>query len=311
MDKYKQLLIDTWEQIRVGNEKDYRFGVDVTGYRKEAHIPYIPDYDPMHMMNLYYPSDWKIEDGTLPVIIYIHGGGYLYGMVDDSERYLGYLASQGFAVMAMNYRLLHYSDMRGIIQEIFTSLHWLAKYGPKRGFDMKKVCVNGDSAGGHLTELVTCIAQQKALQDIYGVEPLPFKISATALSCPCCEMDKLFLVGGPEEETGQGTAKAYMDMFLGKEGIKAAWNGHMSLSEVITDEPLPPLLIIGAESESVHEHTNYLLDILEKHGQKYETMIWKDEDGLHLQHVFNVSHWEWYESIETNQRMLSFFRKHI
>lgn len=311
MDKYKKLLIDTWDHIKVDNDQNYRYGVDPTGYRKEAHIPYIPDYNPMHHMNLYYPENYQVDNGLLPVIIYIHGGGYLYGMVDDSERYLGYLASQGFAVMAMNYRLLQYSDMRGIIQDIFASLRWLSAYGPKRGFDLNRVCVNGDSAGGHLTELVTCIAQQEELQNIYGVEALPFSIRATAVSCPVSELNLLYLVGSPETESGEGTRKAYMDMFLGTEGASAPWAGHMSLSEVITEQPLPPLLIIGAESESVHAHTEYLIRTLDAKGQKYETMIWKDEDGLHLQHVFNISHWEWLESIETNQRMLAFFREHL
>ena len=311
MDKYKKLLVDTWNAIKETNDKDYRYGVDPAGYRKEAHIPYIPDYNPMHVMNLYYPDPYQVEDGPLPVIVYIHGGGYLYGVVDDSERYLGYLASQGFAVMAMNYRLLPYNDMQGIIQDIYASLHWLAAYGPKRGFDLTRVCVNGDSAGGHLTELVTCISMQEELQKIYGVEALPYTIRATALSCPTSEMDKLYLVGGPETESGQGTCKAYMEMFLGEQGEAAPWAEYMSLSEVITKQPLPPLLIIGAESESVHAHTEFLIQTLRKEGQDYETMIWKDEDGLHLQHVFNISHWEWLESIETNQRMLKFFREHV
>ena len=93
MDQLKQEICDFWESVRVNNEKDRKYGVDSTGWRKEAHIPYIADYHPMHVLNLYYPEHWNGAD-PLPVIIDIHGGGWAYGPVDDSERYLGWLASQ-------------------------------------------------------------------------------------------------------------------------------------------------------------------------------------------------------------------------
>ena len=46
MDEWKQKLIDFWENIRINNAKGERFQVDLSGWRKESHIPYTGDYHP-------------------------------------------------------------------------------------------------------------------------------------------------------------------------------------------------------------------------------------------------------------------------
>jgi acetyl esterase/lipase len=100
-------------------------------------------------------------------------------------------------------------------------------------------------------------------------------------------------------------------MMLGEQGDKAPWKGKMSLSETMRGIKLPPLLLIGSETESLYEQAQLLLQALEKEGQEYETLIWKKEEAVHLQHVFNISHWEWRESLISNRRMLEFFDKAV
>ncbi|MCR4793388.1 MAG: alpha/beta hydrolase [Lachnospiraceae bacterium] len=304
---YRQYLCEYWDRISKGNEADYPNGVDPKGYRGEKHIPYLGDYDPDHMLNLYYPEDYDPSSGSIPSVIYIHGGGWMYGSADISERYLGFLASRGFAVMAMNYRLLQRADLREIIADIFDAMHWLGKYGPARGFDLGKVLVCGDSAGGHLSILTTCISLSSELQGIYGVKELPYKISAVSVSSPVTETSKLYISDMEGTPNGEGTAKAYLDMMLGAKGDSAPWNGHMAASETMPGLEMPPFYIIDSEMDSLSMHTGYLLDTMEKNGFTYEKIFWTASDGIHLQHVFNISHWEWKESREANEGMLDFF----
>ena len=191
---YRQFLIENWDAIDKANAADYPNGVDSTGYRAEKHIAYLGDYDPAHMLNLYYPEDFK-ADKKIPTVIYIHGGGWMYGNADISERYLGFLASCGYAVMAMNYTLLQNGNLSVIVKEIYSAMHWLEKYGPARGFDLGKVLVCGDSAGGHLSVLTTCISLSEKLQEIYGVKAPSYKISAVSVSSPVVETSKLYING--------------------------------------------------------------------------------------------------------------------
>ena len=310
---YRQYLIDYWDAIAKGNAADYPNGVDPSGFRAEKHIAYLGDYDPAHMLNLYYPADFKAENGSLPTVIYIHGGGWMYGTVDISERYLGYLASKGFAVMGMNYRLLQETDLGlgAIVSDIFAALEWLDRYGKGRGFDLGKVLVCGDSAGGHLSILTTCITLSPELQKIYSVGKPSFEISAVSVSSPVTETGELYISDRPATPNGEGSAKAYRDMMLGKDGEDAPWNGHMAASETVPGLKLPPIQIIDSENDSLRIQTVYLKEVLDKHGFYHEDMYWTAEEGIHLLHVFNISHWEWKESIEANDGMLEFFRRVI
>ncbi len=307
---YRQYLIDNWNMIDKANAEDYKNGVDSVGFRAEKHIAYMGDYDPAHMLNLYYPEDFK-GDSKLPSVIYIHGGGWMYGSADISERYLGYLASCGYAVMAMNYTLLQNGDLSVIIKEIFSAMHWLEKYGPARGFDLSKVLVCGDSAGGHLSILTTCITLSENLRKIYGVEALSYKVSAVSVSSPVVETSKLYINGEEGTDLGEGTAKAYVDMMLGEKAENAPWNGHMAASETVPGLELPPVYIIDSEMDSLNAHTGYLKEILDANSCNHEDIYWTKEEGIHLLHVFNISHPEWKESIEANKGMLDFFERTV
>lgn len=101
----------------------------------------------MHTLNLYRPLG---ADGSLPVIVDIHGGGWMYGDRELNQAYCMYLASQGWAVMGMSYRLLPEVDLREQIQDVFASFHWLERHAGTYGLDLDRLCLTGDSAGGHL-----------------------------------------------------------------------------------------------------------------------------------------------------------------
>lgn len=307
---YRKILVDFWETIEE-NSKGRTDTVKPSGFRVEKHVPYIMDYNVDHMMNLYYPENFNGE-GKLPTIINIHGGGWCFSHIDDSENYMAALATEGYAVMGMGYRLLQTTDLQGIVSDIFDSLHWLEKYGPMRGFDLDKVLLTGDSAGGHLALLTACIMQSEELCKAYSVEPVSFKLSAVSVCCPCPITDKLYILEGEDTDVGRGTAKAYIDMFLGKQGENAPWNGHISFSDTIKDaEPdkkgFPPVFLIASENDFLHFQSLLLKDVLEENGLEYKMLKWKKEDGVHLYHVFNIEHWEWYESKISNRSMLEYF----
>ena len=308
---YRQYLIEYWDAIDKANAADYPNGVDPEGYRCEKHIAYMGDYDPAHMLNLYYPADFCGKEGSLPSIIYIHGGGWMYGSADISDRYLGYLASRGFAVMAMNYRLLQQGDLQEMMSDISGAMDWLGKYGPVRGFDLSRVLVCGDSAGGHLSILTTCLSRSEELRKIYNVGKFPFEISAVSVSSPVAETGRLYIAASEDTELGKGTAAAYVDMMLGKQGLSAPWKGHTAASEIIPGIKMPPVHIIDSENDALAAHTGYLREVLDSNGIPYELFYKSKEEGIHLLHVFNISHWEWHESIEANESMLAFFRKVI
>ncbi len=313
MDNYEKQLFEFWDNVKTGNAAADIYNPDSTGWKKESHIPYEGDYDPWHVLNLYYPKDY---DGShkLKTVIYIHGGGWLYGTVDLSERYLGWIASQGYAVMGMNYHLLQDTDLQGIVHDIYGAIFWLAHHGKDRGFDLDNILITGDSAGGHLTNLVACIENSEKLQRAYGVEGQELKIKALCVCSPCADINHLYINGDPETEEGEGTAAAYKRLLLGIQGEKAPWYGLMGIDETIAaldtaPEDMPPMMLIETERDSLYIQSDFLIKQLDKAGWPHETLMWDYLEARHLQHVFNISHWEWRESLISNKKMLEFFER--
>lgn len=306
----KFLLKNIWKLCKKADDERISRQMPVSGARWESDITYKENSGAMQNLNLYYPKNYDYEkDGKLPVIIDIHGGGWMHGDKELNQHYCEYLASLGNCVMGMSYRLLPNTDLQGMIQDIFESIHWLEQHGEMRGFDLSKVLLTGDSAGGHLTSLVLCIQQSEKLQKIYGVTPVRFDFSAAAICNGVCEMHNIYCF---TKGLCKKLDREMNRMFLGKSGKRAAWKDYMSFSQVISEaEKLPPVLVISSESDPLYEQTQWLVDNLKKHNCEYETLIWKKEDGVHLGHVFQVAHWEWAESKITNNKMLEFFQRMV
>lgn len=310
MSLLRYIMKKAWKGLEKSDADRIGKQPPVPGSRMESCIPYAADMHPMHQLNLYYPQGYCADtDGKLPVIIDIHGGGLMYGDKELNQRYCEYLASQRFCVMGMSYRLLPDTDLQGMVQDVFESIHWLEHYGEKRGFDLENVFLTGDSAGGHLASLVMCIQYSERLQQIYGVKPFAFDFKAVAISNGVCEIQNYFSYS---KALNQRIDRELVSMILGKAGEQAAWRSYFNFSQALAEvETIPPVLVIGAENDSFYHHTLKLLENLGKREYAMEKLIWGKEAGPHLGHVFQVSHWEWLESRETNNKMLEFFRGHM
>lgn len=264
----------------------------------ETEYRYEQSADPQQTLNLYYPA--KRRNATMPTVIDIHGGGWFYGDRNLNRNYCRYLASQGYAVMGMGYRLLPDVDLRGQIQDIFASLRWLSHFGPQRGFDLDHVLLTGDSAGGHLASLVACIQQSAELQELFGVSRVNFNFTLVALVCPVAEPSKLPEAAGDMSDM----AAFYLDKLSGGDQALA---DHLNFSQVVKGLDLPPFMLIGGQNDSFYLQSQALLKVFDANHVTYTTKLWPASAEPHLKHVFNVQHWEWPESIETNLEMLRTF----
>lgn len=85
-----------------------------------------------------------------PVVMLIHGGGWVVGTKENySLGVLPYL-QMGFAVLNVEYRLAKISPAPAAVDDCLCALHWIGRNAKKYNFDLSKVVVTGASAGGHL-----------------------------------------------------------------------------------------------------------------------------------------------------------------
>ena len=89
--------------------------------------------------------------GPLPMLLYIHGGGWVGGTKEAAMlRLLPYL-EMGFAVVNVEYRLARVALAPAAVEDGRCALRWVLSNADRYGFDPDRIVVSGHSAGGHLT----------------------------------------------------------------------------------------------------------------------------------------------------------------
>lgn len=109
---------------------------------------------------LYAPSTCA----PLPVLLYLHGGGFTIGSVATHDvlcRQLAHLA--GCAVVSLDYRLAPEHQFPTAINDAWDALQWLAAHGDTLGLDTQRMAVGGDSAGGTLAAACAILARDAGL----------------------------------------------------------------------------------------------------------------------------------------------------
>lgn len=129
-------------------------------------------------LDMYLPPD---RNTAHPMIMYIHGGGWQGGHSRNSGAFdnwpatLAMIASRGYVVTSINYRLGGEERFPAAIHDVKTALRWLRANAEEYGIDKDKFLVWGASAGGHLAALAatTCNVEELAppnLPDNLAVE---------------------------------------------------------------------------------------------------------------------------------------------
>jgi acetyl esterase/lipase len=110
-------------------------------------------------LNIVRPEGVK---GTLPVFIFIHGGGWVLGDYPTHKRMVRDLVVlSGFAAVFVNYTPTPDAQYPQAINEIYAATKWVAEHGEEIEVDGKKLAVVGNSVGGNMTTVTALMAKAK------------------------------------------------------------------------------------------------------------------------------------------------------
>ncbi|MOA00085.1 Carboxylesterase NlhH [compost metagenome] len=100
--------------------------------------------------------------GKLPVILYIHGAGWVFGNEHTHDRLIRELAVGAEAcVVFPKYSRSPEAKYPTAIEEIYEVLKWIERSGEERGLDTNQLFVAGDSVGGNMTAAITLLAKER------------------------------------------------------------------------------------------------------------------------------------------------------
>lgn len=184
---------------------------------------------------------------ALPVIVYTHGGGWVFGNQFTHDRLLRELAvGVGAAVVFTNYTLSPEAKYPTALEECYAVIKWIAVQGNAYGLDGTRIAIAGDSAGGNITAALTLLAKERG-------EP---SISLQLLFYPVTDAN---FDTGSYHQFGEG-------YFLRRDGMMWFWDQYVPNVEQrneITTSPLrasteqlkglPPTLVITAEADVLRD----------------------------------------------------------
>ncbi len=99
-------------------------------------------------------------EAPLPVLLYLHGGGWVIGDLETHDVVCRSLANRaGCAVLSLDYRLAPEHPFPAGVEDAWTALRWLAAEAGTLGLDPGRIAVGGDSAGGNLSAVLALLAR--------------------------------------------------------------------------------------------------------------------------------------------------------
>lgn len=237
-------------------------------------IAYGPDPS-QQSLDVYRPRAFQGE--RLPVIVSVHGGGWVYG---DKERYQYYcmnLAQRGFAVVNFTYRLAPENKFPASLEDTNAVFTWVLANGETYGFDTSHVFAVGDSAGAQLLGLYASICTNPAYASFYEFQPpAGFRPVAIALNCGACRL--------VEDKSDQTVA--LMEALLPEKGTdRELWL--LDVTAHISSD-YPPTFFMTSTGDFLRQQAGPMAAALVNANVPFVYRYYGDKDHL-LPHVFHCN----------------------
>lgn len=232
-----------------------------------GNIPYNNDTLKKHLLDIYLPVNTQ---GKIPLVVFIHGGGWL---VNDKYADIGYmgntvsaLINNGMAVASIDYRFASQAQFPALIQDCNQALRFLCTNAEKYHLDINRIAIMGFSAGGHLASLQG-LANNNAIPAFFmNGKAQKFNIKAV--------VDYY----GPSELTSLGSSedpKAPEAILLGAPPVARPDLAKIASPVTYVDKNDPPFLIFHGEKDDMvtNRQSKLLSGWLSAVGVKNELII--------------------------------------
>ena len=237
-------------------------------------IPYVDDGSIYHLLDVYFPAE---NNGKLPVIIDIHGGGWMYGDKELNKLYCLALASKGYTVFNVSYPLAPDVTVDVQVQDVMKALQWIGEHIGNYPCNAENVLLTGDSAGGMLAAYAAVLSGSEPLRQIFGAVPNDLRFTGLLLTSPVPSMNE------------GGYMSLYTKRLWGSDRKKKECFRYANFKEIVSFAKLPRTYLITSAGDILgHNQTVDAYERIKNTGVECYLKDFGGKEGKKLPHVFTV-----------------------
>lgn len=177
------LVDNVWRGLATLGEVHPKARPEQHGLERIRDIAYRATGDRHHTLDVWRPAK---REGLLPVVLYLHGGGFRI-LSKDTHWIFGIAwARPGYVVFNANYRLAPHHPYPAAIEDAAAALEWVVEHAAEFGGDPQRIVIAGESAGGNLVTSLALMSSVRLSEPwaarVFDLEP------AIKAAMPACGM---------------------------------------------------------------------------------------------------------------------------
>ena len=185
--------------------------------------------------------------GALPVIVYIHGAGWVFGNVHTHDRLVRELTVKtGAAVVFPDYSLSPEARYPVALNENYAVAKWVAEHGAEHHLDGSRIALVGDSVGGNMVAALTLLAKQRAELN-FKQQVLFYPVTDASFDTDSYHR---FATG---YFLRRDAMQWFWDSYAPEESVRAEITASPLRASVDELKDLPPALVITAEADVLRD----------------------------------------------------------
>jgi arylformamidase len=207
--------------------------VEGFGFETIRDVPYVPAKLDQEVQSSQTLDIYKPEGGRkLPVVLYVHGGGWAFGSKNDVNLKPHYFTSKGFAFLSMNYRLRWDYKIYDQIVDVIAAVRWIESEGNEHGLDSSRIVLMGHQAGGHL---VTLAAADRSFLEAEGMTGANIK-AVVSVDSSSYDITRLM------RELGSFVERRQHQLIFGND--ENVWQAASPITHVDENRGIPPIALL-------------------------------------------------------------------
>lgn len=232
----------------------------------------------------FYYNERQGEEGgkKRPVLIYIHGGGWVSGIRRLRRYYCYEYADRGFFVMNTGYDLAPQKAFPHQLRQLFKAFDFLCENAEKYNLDTERVVLAGESAGAYYISYLSCIMNSDYLQNKLGIEfknREKFNVRSVLLLNGAYDIRNLAVLKTVN-------IKTFIRSYTGldpKEVLEKKDTEEVALLSPIDfiDSSFPPAMVVQGASDVYGSESRNIIKIFSERGVDFDTVTAEGIAGVH------------------------------